>query len=92
MALWLRPTETPSASPIRTGSNRHVAFGWAHFCFGVPPGSDDSHVAQLVPRAWPLVCRTNLGLRGLTSLLISFPSASAGDDAASLSEKRIIIP
>jgi pimeloyl-[acyl-carrier protein] synthase len=62
--------------------NRHLAFGWAsHFCFGAPLARLEAEIAfeallrrfddlQLVDE--PLVWRENLGLRGLTSLPMTY--------------------
>jgi cytochrome P450 len=92
----------PDRLDITRSENRHVAFGWgAHFCFGGPLARIEAQVAfeemiRMLPN-WslepgPLVWRTNLGLRGLTSLPISFSSASAGNDTASRSDKSMIVP
>jgi pimeloyl-[acyl-carrier protein] synthase len=72
----------PDRLDITRPDNRHVAFGYGgHFCFGAPLGRLEGQIAfeemlrqfsewSLEPS--PLVWRTNLGLRGLTSLPISF--------------------
>jgi pimeloyl-[acyl-carrier protein] synthase len=62
--------------------NRHVAFGWAaHFCFGAPLARAEGQIAfrKLLSRlSRPALVtrkqdwRSNAGLRGLTSLNISF--------------------
>jgi cytochrome P450 len=62
--------------------NRHLAFGWAaHFCFGAPLARLEAAISfgSLLRRfphlrltGEPLVWRENLGLRGLTSLPLSF--------------------
>jgi hypothetical protein len=72
----------PDKLDLRRTDNRHVAFAWgAHYCFGAPLARIESQIAfetmlrrlpniQLQPQE--LVWRENLGLRGLTSLLIRF--------------------
>jgi cytochrome P450 len=77
----------PDRLDITRTDNRHLAFGWAaHFCFGAALARIEGQTAfelmlrrlgnwQLEPG--PLVWRTNLGLRGLTRLPISF-NAQAG--------------
>jgi cytochrome P450 len=62
--------------------NRHLAFGWAaHFCFGAPLARLEAAISfESLLRRFPelrltgesLVWRENLGLRGLTSLPLSF--------------------
>lgn len=76
----------PDRLDITRRDNRHVAFGWGpHFCFGAALARIEGQVAfatmlrrlpdlALEPR--PLVWRTNLGLRGLTALPVSFGSAT----------------
>ena len=74
----------PDRFNITRQDNRHLSFGWAaHFCFGAALARIEGQVAfeqmlrylpnlRLQPE--PLVWRTNLGLRGLTSLKVTFDS------------------
>jgi cytochrome P450 len=71
----------PDRLDISRQDNRHLAFGWGgHFCFGAPLARMEGQMAfeellrfsnwSLEPG--PLTWRTNLALRGLTSLPITF--------------------
>jgi hypothetical protein len=72
----------PDRFDIARKDNRHLSFGWAaHFCFGAALARIEGQVAfeamltrlpnwRLEPK--PLVWRTNLGLRGLTALPVTF--------------------
>src|SRR6266576_3185730 len=83
----------PDKLDIERTDNRHVAFGWAaHFCFGAPLARMEGQIAfstllrrlsELELQDRPINWRTNLGLRGLTTLKVSFsdvvpPNACAG--------------
>lgn len=84
----------PDRFDITRADNRHVAFGHAaHFCFGAPLARMEGQIAfaALVQRfgnillsPQDLVWRTNLGLRGLTSVKVSFdvPERSTGSGRA----------
>src|SRR5437867_8137477 len=72
----------PDRLDITRPDNRHVAFAWGpHFCFGAPLARIEGQIAlktllrrlpDLSFEPGPLVWRTNLGLRGLTALPVTF--------------------
>jgi cytochrome P450 len=78
----------PDRLDLARPDNRHLAFGWAaHFCFGAPLARLEGQIAvstllrrlaALRLETSPLTWRTNLGLRGLTGLPITFTRDSRG--------------
>ena len=78
------PERFPDPDRLDLGrtDNRHLAFGWAsHFCFGAPLARIEGQLtfeaivrrmSNLALESGPLVWRDNLGLRGLTSLPVTF--------------------
>jgi pimeloyl-[acyl-carrier protein] synthase len=77
----------PDRLDITRRDNKHLAFGWGgHFCFGAPLARIEAQIAfeeLLRLENWaldptPLQWRTNLALRGLTALNISFTPRPSG--------------
>jgi pimeloyl-[acyl-carrier protein] synthase len=76
----------PDRLDLGRRDNRHLAFGWAsHFCFGAALARIEGQIAvdaivsrlpELALEPDPLCWRENLGLRGLTSLPVTFCKAS----------------
>ena len=72
----------PDRLDLGRADNRHLAFGWAsHFCFGAALARIEgqlvfeaiaSRTKNLTLEPGPIVWRENLGLRGLTSLPVTF--------------------
>jgi hypothetical protein len=73
----------PDVLDLSRKNNQHLAFGWAaHFCFGAALARLEGQIAfdtilRRLPQLklnlqGPLVWRHNLGLRGLTSLPVTF--------------------
>jgi len=81
----------PDRLDITRQDNRHVAFGHAaHFCFGAPLARIEGQIAfeaivrgmaDLALEPGPLVWRTNLGLRGLKALPVTFKAATPASSA-----------
>ena len=77
----------PDRLVLTRSDNRHLAFGWGpHFCFGAPLARIEGQIAfstllRRLPNPAlqpdPLAWRTNLGLRGLMALPITFGAETA---------------
>jgi pimeloyl-[acyl-carrier protein] synthase len=75
----------PDRLDLTRPDNHHLAFGWGpHFCFGAALARIEGQVvfstllrrlSDLAFKPGPLAWRTNLGLRGLVSLPITFRKA-----------------
>jgi cytochrome P450 len=78
----------PDRFDITRTDNRHLSFGWgAHFCFGAALARIEGqealeelvlHFDNWLLEEGPLHWRSNLGLRGLTALPMTFNEAKAG--------------
>jgi pimeloyl-[acyl-carrier protein] synthase len=86
----------PDRLDLNRKDNRHLAFGWAsHYCFGAALARVEGQIAfETILRrtrdmrlcSGPLVWRENLGLRGLTTLPISFKSDQVATTAVPMAD------
>jgi hypothetical protein len=82
----------PDRLDITRKDNRHLAFGWGpHFCFGAPLARIEGQIAfetvlrrmqNITVSTEQLQWRTNLGLRGLVELPVTFDAAATPAAAA----------
>ena len=83
----------PDSLDITRTDNRHLAFGWAsHFCFGAALARIEGQLTfEAIARRTTnialatdqsLTWRTNLGLRGLTALHVTFDEAAPASPVA----------